>query len=105
MHYRQSYRPEPPPTRRLPQPRVAIVVGAAGGIGGALHGRLSTQSRFRIVLGLGRRSSPPLDLTDEASIAEAARHAASLARPQAARELADAVMEAAARTATHQESR
>ncbi|WP_027284440.1 undecaprenyldiphospho-muramoylpentapeptide beta-N-acetylglucosaminyltransferase [Rubritepida flocculans] len=38
-------------------------------------------------------------------LAEAARHAASLARPQAARELADAVMDAAARTATHQESR
>jgi UDP-N-acetylglucosamine--N-acetylmuramyl-(pentapeptide) pyrophosphoryl-undecaprenol N-acetylglucosamine transferase len=38
-------------------------------------------------------------------LAEAARHAASLARPQAARELADAVLEAAARTATHQESR
>ncbi|MCX8135176.1 MAG: undecaprenyldiphospho-muramoylpentapeptide beta-N-acetylglucosaminyltransferase [Roseococcus sp.] len=38
-------------------------------------------------------------------LAEAARHAASLARPQAARELADAVMEAAALTATQQESR
>ncbi len=38
-------------------------------------------------------------------LAEAARHAASLARPQAARELADAVLEAAARTATLQESR
>lgn len=38
-------------------------------------------------------------------LAEAARHAASLGRPQAARDLADAVMDAAARTVTHQESR
>jgi NAD(P)-dependent dehydrogenase (short-subunit alcohol dehydrogenase family) len=62
----------------LPSGGVAIVVGAAGGIGGALYGRLSTQSRFSIVLGLGRRCSPPLDLTDEASIAGAARHVAGL---------------------------
>lgn len=62
----------------LPSGGVAIVVGAAGGIGGALYGRLSTQSRFSVVLGLGRRSSPPLDLTDEASIAGAARHVAGL---------------------------
>lgn len=62
----------------LPSGGVAIVVGATGGIGGALYGRLSTQSRFSVVLGLGRRSSPPLDLTDEASIAGAARHVAGL---------------------------
>lgn len=58
----------------LPTGGIAIVVGAAGGIGGALYGRLSTQSRFSAVLGLGRRSSPPLDLTDEATIVGAARH-------------------------------
>ncbi|MFN4013764.1 MAG: SDR family NAD(P)-dependent oxidoreductase [Reyranella sp.] len=62
----------------LPTGGIAIVVGAAGGIGGALYGRLSTQSRFSAVLGLGRRSSPPLDLTDEESIAKAARHVAGL---------------------------
>jgi len=38
-------------------------------------------------------------------LAEAARHAASLARPQAARELADAVLECAARTTSLQEPR
>lgn len=62
----------------LPSGGIAIVVGAAGGIGGALYGRLSTQSRFSAVLGVGRRSSPPLDLTDEASIAGAARHVSGL---------------------------
>lgn len=53
---------------------IAIVIGSSGGIGRALHERLSSQSRFSAVLGLGRGSSPPLDLTDEDSIAGAARH-------------------------------
>jgi NAD(P)-dependent dehydrogenase (short-subunit alcohol dehydrogenase family) len=57
---------------------IAIVIGSSGGIGGALSERLSSQSRFRVVLGLGRGSSPPLDLTDEGSIAGAARHVAGL---------------------------
>lgn len=62
----------------LPSGGVAIVVGSSGGIGSALHARLSAQSRFSAVLGLGRRSSPPLDLTDEASVAAAARHVEAL---------------------------
>ena len=62
----------------LPAGGIAIVVGSSGGIGGALYGRLCTQSRFRTVLGLGRASSPPLDLTDEDSIAGAARHVSGL---------------------------
>ncbi|WP_428680436.1 SDR family oxidoreductase [Reyranella sp.] len=45
-----------------------------------MHEHLSAQSRFGTVLGLGRRSSPPLDLTDEESIAGAARHVAGLGR-------------------------
>ena len=57
---------------------IAIVVGSSGGIGSALHERLSAQSRFGTVLGLGRGSSPPLDLTDEESIAGAARYVAGL---------------------------
>lgn len=62
----------------LPSGGIAIVVGSSGGIGSALLGRLSAQPRFSAVLGLGRRSSPPLDLTDEASIAAAARHVRAL---------------------------
>ena len=57
---------------------VAIVVGSSGGIGSALHHRLCLQPRFSAVLGLGRRSSPALDLTDEASIAAAARDVEAL---------------------------
>lgn len=62
----------------LPAGGIAIVIGAAGGIGSALVSRLSAQRRFSGVLGLGRGSSPPLDLTDEASIVAAARHVAAL---------------------------
>ena len=62
----------------LPAGGVAIVVGSSGGIGSALHERLSAQPRFSAVLGLGRRSAPALDLTDEASIVAAARHVAEL---------------------------
>lgn len=62
----------------LPTGGVAIVVGSSGGIGSALHERFSVQSRFSAVLGLGRRSSPSLDLTNEASVAAVARHVAGL---------------------------
>jgi len=62
----------------LPAGGIAIVVGSSGGIGSALLARLSAQPRFSAVLGLGRRSSPPLDLTDEDSIVAAARHVAGL---------------------------
>ncbi len=62
----------------LPAGGIAIVVGSSGGIGSALQARLSAQPRFCAVLGLGRRSSPPLDLTDEASIVAAARHVEAL---------------------------
>lgn len=62
----------------LPTGGIAIVVGASGGIGRALHAGLSAQSRFHTVLGLGRGSSPPLDLTDEEGIAAAARDVGAL---------------------------
>ena len=62
----------------FPSGGLAVVVGSSGGIGQALLGRLATQSRFCVALGLGRRSSPPLDLTDEESIAQAARHVRGL---------------------------
>nr|WP_051212698.1 SDR family NAD(P)-dependent oxidoreductase [Rubritepida flocculans] len=50
-----------------------VVIGAAGGIGAALADAL--QARGEPVLRLSRRSDPPLDLLDEASIAAAAAHA------------------------------
>lgn len=53
----------------------AVVIGAGGGIGGAVAGLL--EARGDAVLRLGRRSAPPLDLCDEASIAEAAAAASA----------------------------
>ena len=56
---------------------IAVVIGANGDVGGQLVAALEGSGYSR-VLGLSRTSSPALDLTDEASIAEAAAYAASL---------------------------
>ncbi|WP_343060428.1 hypothetical protein [Sphingomonas rhizophila] len=48
----------------------AIVIGASGGIGGALAAALGV--RGDQVTGLSRRSVPAIDLEDEASIGAAA---------------------------------
>jgi NAD(P)-dependent dehydrogenase (short-subunit alcohol dehydrogenase family) len=52
------------------EPRPAIIIGANGGIGAALAAAL--EQRGTPVQRLGRRTTPPLDLLDEASIAAAA---------------------------------
>ncbi len=57
----------------FPPGGLAVVVGASGGIGQALLGRLAEHCRFARVLGPSRGSLPPLDLTSEESIAGAAR--------------------------------
>jgi NAD(P)-dependent dehydrogenase (short-subunit alcohol dehydrogenase family) len=51
-------------------PRPAIIIGGTGGIGAALAAAL--EQRGMPVQRLGRRTTPPLDLLDEASIAAAA---------------------------------
>ena len=60
----------------FPAGGLAVVVGASGGIGGALLARLAGERSFRGVAGLGRDSVPPLDLTSEETIARAAAHVA-----------------------------
>ncbi len=50
----------------------ALVIGASGGIGAALVDALRDDPRCAAVVGLGRASVPPLDLTDPASIERAA---------------------------------
>jgi NAD(P)-dependent dehydrogenase (short-subunit alcohol dehydrogenase family) len=57
----------------------AVVIGASGGIGGALEAALVEEGIFRKVHGLARSRSgvQHLDLRDEASIAAAAAHVAS----------------------------
>ena len=61
------------PLDSFPSDGVALVIGAAGGIGSALRDALVASARFRDVVGLHRSSVPPLDLTREAEIAAAAR--------------------------------
>ena len=53
---------------------LAVVVGATGGLGGALADGIEGSGAFARVERLSRSSSPPLDLTDEATIAGAAEH-------------------------------
>lgn len=56
----------------LPPGYSAAIIGANGAIGGALVQALQADPRCARVHGLTRRSAPPLDLRDEASIAAAA---------------------------------
>jgi len=56
----------------LPTGGLAVVVGATGTIGSAFAGRLRDDARFADVVALSRSSDPPVDLTDEPSIAAAA---------------------------------
>ncbi len=60
------------------QGSVAIVVGAHGGIGAALCRAITSHYPGIRLVQIGRRTDPPLDLTDEASIAATAAHCASL---------------------------
>lgn len=56
----------------------AAVIGASGGIGAAMVDLLRADPRFAQVLAFSRRGDPPLDVTDEASIAAAAAGAGAL---------------------------
>ncbi len=58
-----------------------MVLGASGGIGAALASALKRQGAFSQVIGLSRASAPPLELTRESSIAEAAAHVAARSAP------------------------
>jgi NAD(P)-dependent dehydrogenase (short-subunit alcohol dehydrogenase family) len=50
----------------------ALVIGASGGIGAALHNEIARRGEFAQVHGLSRVSAPAIDLLSEASIAAAA---------------------------------
>ena len=56
---------------------VAAVIGAGGGIGAALLAALEAGGAYGRVIGLGRSSTPPLDLLSEPSIAAAAAYVAA----------------------------
>tara|TARA_R110002020_G_scaffold14225_12_gene50420 strand:+ start:9247 stop:10020 length:774 start_codon:yes stop_codon:yes gene_type:complete len=63
--------PMPVELQSFPSGGLAVVLGASGGIGAALHAALEQSSAFESVLRLSRRIDG-FDLTDEASIARAA---------------------------------
>jgi NAD(P)-dependent dehydrogenase (short-subunit alcohol dehydrogenase family) len=60
----------------FPQPGVAVVFGAGGGVGGALVEAIRAAERFEHVVALSRSTSPSIDLMDEASLERAAAFAA-----------------------------
>lgn len=59
--------------RSFPPGGAAVVIGAAGGIGAAMTRHLADSGAFADVHALGRGTVPAVDLSDEASIAAAAR--------------------------------
>jgi NAD(P)-dependent dehydrogenase (short-subunit alcohol dehydrogenase family) len=61
------------PLTSFPQPGVAVVFGAGGGIGGALVDALRAGERFTQVMAFSRSTLPSIDLLDEASLERAAR--------------------------------
>jgi NAD(P)-dependent dehydrogenase (short-subunit alcohol dehydrogenase family) len=56
----------------FPSGGLAVVIGSTGGIGAAFVDALEASGQFDTVIGLSRRTDPPLDLLDEASIETAA---------------------------------
>jgi NAD(P)-dependent dehydrogenase (short-subunit alcohol dehydrogenase family) len=59
--------------KTFPSPSSAVVIGAGGGIGGALVRRIEGSRHFQRVTGFLRDGAFRLDLRDEPTIAEAAR--------------------------------
>ena len=62
----------------IPSGGIAVVIGSSGGIGHAVEAVCTDSGRFSKVVGIHRSSAPPLELTDEESIATAARYVAQL---------------------------
>lgn len=62
---------------------IAVVIGASGGIGGAIEAALKEEGSHAHVIGLARSRSEPdhLDLLDEASIAAAAERVKAIGAP------------------------
>lgn len=66
----------------FPQPSVAVVFGAGGGIGRALVEAIQAADRFAHVVAFSRSTSPSIDLLDESSLEKAAAFAADLGDPR-----------------------
>jgi len=57
---------------------VAVIFGSSGGIGNALIDALTSNGSFAHLLGFSRRTTPSIDLMNEASLERAARFAAGI---------------------------
>lgn len=55
-----------------------MIFGSGGGIGSALVAALNASDSFRQVVGFSRKTSPPIDLLDEATLERAAAFAAEI---------------------------
>lgn len=55
-----------------------MIFGSGGGIGSALVAALNASDSFRQIVGFSRKTSPPIDLVDEATLERAAAFAAEL---------------------------
>ena len=66
------------PLVSLPAGGLGIVIGSSGGIGRALLDKLKGGHGFAETLGFSRSGAAPVELSSEASIAEAARRAGAL---------------------------
>ncbi len=64
--------PSLPSLPSLPQGYRAIVIGSTGAIGSALLAQLQADPCCALAVGLGRHTTPAVDLDDEATIAQAA---------------------------------
>ena len=60
---------------------LSVVVGGTGGIGAALVAQLQRDGQYAQVLALSRRSTPAVDVLDEASIAALAAHITETGQP------------------------
>jgi NAD(P)-dependent dehydrogenase (short-subunit alcohol dehydrogenase family) len=60
---------------------LAVVIGSTGGIGAAVLAQLQADSQFTQVVELSRSTVPALDLLNEVSISDAARHVLDLGLP------------------------
>lgn len=60
----------------FPDGGLAVVIGASGGIGGALCAALRADGRFAQIAELSRSGPDPVDVTDDASVARAAERIA-----------------------------
>jgi NAD(P)-dependent dehydrogenase (short-subunit alcohol dehydrogenase family) len=76
---RSASGPTPPADfHSLSKTGVAVIFGSGGGIGNALMDALRSNGSFAHLVGFNRKTTPPIDLMNEASLEHAAKYAAGM---------------------------